>query len=53
MGKITIVNNTSVIVYVSVTKIGGGGSDGWYPLQPKGQDVWVREVNQVISYVPS
>jgi len=59
MGDITIINNTSVDIYVSVTATGGdagrGGSEKWFTLKADGgSDTWgSREEKQVIRFTRS
>ncbi len=59
MGGISIVNNTSRDIYVSVTQTGGdfgrGGSEDWYTLEANGgTDTWgSRNEWQVIRFTRS
>ncbi|KAH8812222.1 hypothetical protein F5884DRAFT_305517 [Xylogone sp. PMI_703] len=58
MGNITVINNTSVDIYVSVTATGGdfgkGGLENWFTLKANGgMDTWGRDENQVIRFTKS
>ena len=59
MSDITIVNNSTENIYVSVTATGGdsgqGGSEKWYTLEANGgKDTWnYRSENQVIRFTRS
>ena len=59
MSGITIVNNSTVDIYVSVTTTGGdsgkGGSEKWYTLKANGgKDTWnYRSENQLIRFTRS
>ncbi len=59
MGVITVVNNTSADIHVSVTATGGdfgkGGSEAWYTLEANGgRDTWgQRDEMQVVRFARS
>ncbi|OTA67804.1 hypothetical protein K449DRAFT_388597 [Hypoxylon sp. EC38] len=59
MSGITVVNNTSEDIHVSITATGSdfnqGGSENWYTLRANGgSDTWnYRTHNQVIRFVRS
>ncbi|KAJ7599833.1 hypothetical protein C8J56DRAFT_908953 [Mycena floridula] len=58
MGTITVVNNTSAEIYVSVTATGDdfgkGGGEGWYTVAAKQSDIWgSRNHWQVVRFTRS
>ena len=55
MGTITITNNSSEDIYVSVTATGGdAGDESWFPLRAYGgSDSWGRNKYQVIRFTRS
>ena len=58
MGVITVVNNSSVDIHVSVTATGGdfkkGGAEEWFTLKARGgSDSWGRSEKQVVRFVRS
>ena len=54
MGVITIVNNTSEVIHVSVTKVDDGGEERFYSLSAYGgSDTWGRSNLQTIRFIRS
>lgn len=54
MGVITVVNNTSEVIYVSVTTVDDGEQESFYALSANGgSDTWSRSNWQTIRFIRS